>query len=432
MNIEEARTVLWLKSNHRPLGELLDDGYLTQERLEWAAKWAYNPRLQEAAKVLLETIIHPSTNDEVVEKPETLIINTGDSAIETNISFDKASSTAWPFPPYKGQMMGRLVESRQLSLKDLAYAVENAWDERVRRAATTFSLIRLKQVIQEPAPSAGFIHVVSGGRSFAQQKETQLTLLLGIFFGVIASGTAFFLFRSIRPATERNPNAASLGDLISTPSGVFGLIIALGIILFIGWLVSFVIERITKRLENQIEAHRRGQEGEDSVVQVIVQALDGNWHLFRNVSIPGRNKADLDVVLVGPPGVWALEVKNFNGTYRNHGDAWEYKKGSRWRTMSKNPSRQANNASLRLANFLKADHLKVFVNSVVVWASITSPLFIDNPSVSIWYYRRLADELGNIWQGERLSKIERDKIIDKLTRLCKHQYNTIKPKRETL
>ena len=48
MNVEEARKVLWLKSNPRPLGELLDEGYLTQDRLEWASQWAFNYKLKEA------------------------------------------------------------------------------------------------------------------------------------------------------------------------------------------------------------------------------------------------------------------------------------------------------------------------------------------------------------------------------------------------
>ena len=56
MNIEEARKVLWLKSNPRPLGELLDEGDLTQDRLEWASQWAFNYKLKEAAQVLLEVI----------------------------------------------------------------------------------------------------------------------------------------------------------------------------------------------------------------------------------------------------------------------------------------------------------------------------------------------------------------------------------------
>ena len=52
MNLEEARTVLWLKNNPRIMGDLFDEGYLTKERLEWAVRKAYTPRQREAAKVL--------------------------------------------------------------------------------------------------------------------------------------------------------------------------------------------------------------------------------------------------------------------------------------------------------------------------------------------------------------------------------------------
>ena len=59
MNIDEARQILWLKNNPRPLGELYDEGYLTKRRLEWAAQRAYNSELKQAAKVLLNAL-HPS------------------------------------------------------------------------------------------------------------------------------------------------------------------------------------------------------------------------------------------------------------------------------------------------------------------------------------------------------------------------------------
>ena len=38
MNLEEARAVLWLRNNHRPLGELLDEGYLNEDRLAQVAE----------------------------------------------------------------------------------------------------------------------------------------------------------------------------------------------------------------------------------------------------------------------------------------------------------------------------------------------------------------------------------------------------------
>jgi hypothetical protein len=423
MNMEEARKVLWLKSNHRPLGELLDEGFLTKDRLEWAARWAYNSKLQQAAKVILGSINHSIPVTEVEEKPEALIVNIKDSPIETGISFDQASSTLWPFSPYKGQPMGVLAASKQLSLKDLGYAIENAWDERVRQAATVFALIRLNQVVQEPAPSAGFVHIVSGGRSFAQRRETLFTLLQGAFFGVLLTSLIVWLVSSFRAAGTADPNARTLPEIVSAPGGLIALIIVLiGFVFFI-WLANVVADNINRRLDKQIEQYRRGQEGEDNVVQLIVQALDGNWHLFRNISLPGRNKGDLDLVLVGPPGVWVLEVKNFSGTYRNVGENWQYRNGKHWRNISKNLSRQAFNNALRLANFLQADRLKVFVNTAIVWANPESPLYVENPSVAVWRYDRLPDELGNIWQGEKLSEAERNKIVEKLSKLCEQQRN---------
>ncbi|MFN0204016.1 MAG: deoxynucleoside kinase, partial [Bacteroidia bacterium] len=41
---------------------------------------------------------------------------------------------------------------------------ENAWDEKVRKAAIALTLTRLEQAVKEPIPSAGFVHAVSGGR----------------------------------------------------------------------------------------------------------------------------------------------------------------------------------------------------------------------------------------------------------------------------
>ena len=79
-----------------------------------------------------------------------------------------------------------------------------------------------------------------------------------------------------------------------------------------------------------------------------------------------------------------------------------------------------NNAA-RLGNFFRADHLNIFVNPAVVWANEESPLAVENPSVVVWLYKRLPDELGNIWQGEKLSIEERKRIIEKLSRLCEEQ-----------
>jgi hypothetical protein len=421
MNIEEARKVLWLKSNPRPLGELLDEGFLTKDRLEWAAKSAYKPELKEAARVILDSISSLPLVTQITDQQETYGVNFRNEGIEVGISRARARATLWPFRPHRDRAMGDLVDTKQLSLKDLAYAIENAWDDRVRKAATALSLERLNQIVQEPVPSAGFVHVISGGRSYSQRRESFYTLLQGAFIGFLITLAAFFLVSSIRQSRQPVSEAVSLTEFISRPGGILGLAIAIAILLFVGWLFNFIVEKINNRLDEQIEQYRRGQEGEDNVVQSIVQALDGNWHLLRNLSLPGRNKGDLDLVLVGPPGIWTLEVKNFRGEYRNIGESWEWRNSRDWKVANVNPSRQALNSAYRLKNFLKADKINVFVNSAVIWANSESQLTVENPSVSVWRYDRLPDELGNIWQGEKLPEAERITIVNKLTKLCEHQ-----------
>jgi hypothetical protein len=413
MNIKEARKVLWLKNHHKTLGELMDEGYLNQSRLEWAAEKAYDPALKEAAKVILN-----AKSLKPVSNPEEKAVNT----VEIPIPLDKARSTSWPLAPFKGQLMGDLVDSKQLSLKDLGFAIENAWDEKVRQAAIALSLVRLEQVVKEPVPDVGFVHVVSGGRSYSEREEMRLTFIQGIELGLVIAFLFYLIWWTVQLLFGPHPTSGkSLSDVVSTPLGVFTLIIVLGFYIFATWLIISVPKWISDSLDKKIEEHRFGKEGEEQVLQLIIQSLDGHWSVFQNVSLPGRNKGDLDLILVGPPGVWVLEVKNFRGEYRNIGENWEYRHDKKWKSTSKSPSQQAFNSALRLSNFLKADNVKVFVNAAVVWANEESPLTVENPSVAVWSSNRLADELGNIWQTEKLPVNERNKIVDKLSKLCEHQ-----------
>lgn len=419
MNLEEAQKVLWLKSNPRPLGELMEEGYLTTERLEWAAQWAYNPRLKEAAKLILESIYHASVTLPI-EKPQAFDAKAKEAAVEIGISLDQARSTIWPFPPYKGQPIGALIESKQLSLKDLGYAAENAWDPKVRQAAIVFSLLRLNQAVKEPVPSAGFVHVLSSGRSYAERRQLRLSLWQGAILGALLTFLlAFLLVITINSNRPSSTASTSITEIVLSPALIVAIVVVVGSTVLVGSLIGAAFNKIIDRLDKQIDEHRRGQEGEEKVIQLILQVLDGNWRVFRNLNLPGSDKGDLDIVLVGPPGVWVLEVKNFQGKYRNIGGNWEYRTGKAWRPAIVNPSKQVINNAYRLKNFLKADRLNVFVESAIVWANQDSSLSIENPAVAIWRYDRLPDELGNIWHGEKLSPAERTKIVDKLALLCK-------------
>lgn len=414
MNLEEARKVLWLKNYHKTLGELLDEGYLNQSRLEWAAENAYDPALKEAAKFLLNWQKQSSL------KPLTKEKSTLSSGVQlpNGISLEQAYATSWPFSPFKGQSMGMLVVTKQISIKDLGFAIENAWDERVRKAAMVLILFRLDQAIKEPEAPAGYLKVISGGRSYAEYKQDQITLLQGMLFGVFLTMSIGWAILTQQSSNQTNQ---SISDILSSPNGIITLIKVVGILAGLIWLVLFLTDQIIKRLDKQKDNYRKGEEGEKRVEQIMRQALDGNWSLFRNVILPGRKKTDLDAVLVGPPGVWVLEVKTFTGIYRNIGEHWEYRIGNKWKLHSKSPSRQAKNNAARLSEFFKADHISQWVIPAVIWANQESQLTIENPSISVWSLQRLPDELGNIWHGNPIPESQRKQIIDKLTKLCRRQ-----------
>lgn len=420
MTVEEARAVRWLRNNPRTLGELLDTGYLNRSRLEWAARKAYDPQLRAAAAVLLEALGSAPARTAAAEVP----------AVNAGITLEHARATRWPFQPYRNQPMGALVDAQQIGPQDLAYAIEHAWDERVRRAAIALMAVRLNQAVQEPPPSAGPLQVLSGGRSYAERQQLRLRLLQGFIAGLVTGlmGAALLAI-GIWLAVQGNRGTGSrpsrsLPEPLATPTGLIVLIIAvvilLALVVGIPLLINFLLDLVMRQFDKQVALYRKGQEGEERAVEALRRSLDGNWTLFRNITLPGQRN-DIDLVLVGPPGVWALEVKNLAGSFRNVGEHWEFQAGQRWKPLHQNPSLQAQRNARQLANFLRADGLKQWVEAAVVWANPEGPLEVENPIVPVWPLDRLAEEVGNLWEGQTIAESDRQRIIEKLERLCQKE-----------
>ena len=97
MTLDEARSVMWLRTYYKPLGELLDEGFLTQTRLEWAAANAYDRKLKQAAAVLLDWMKRapvPPASSPLPAEPL--------PAVQAGITLEQARATPWPFGPLKG------------------------------------------------------------------------------------------------------------------------------------------------------------------------------------------------------------------------------------------------------------------------------------------------------------------------------------------
>jgi hypothetical protein len=416
MTVEEARSVYWLKNNHRPLGELLDEGFLNESRLSWAAEKAYNPHLKEAAGVLLQHL----RRRQAASSPETA---QGDGprtetqpTIEAGITIEDARATLWPFRGYRNQPMGELSDTRRLSLKDLVYAVENAWDRRVRQAAVVLLAQRLQQAVKEPDDAQGPPEVVAFGRSYSQKRQMGWVGIQMLGTGII--GVLFLEFAVWSVITFiRNP--PKVRTIVQSPTLIVVVPMLLGLGYVLGTGIGKLFELFYDKTEQEIENSYLGQQGEERVIEAMRQNLDGAWTIFRNVTLPGHKKSDIDTVLVGPSGVWALEVKNYQGAYRVRGETWETKAGPDWTLVKTSPSSQAARNAVRLHDYLKANGIQQWVDKAVIWANPEHPPEVRDPAVAVWPFDRLADELGNLQVGRTVDAAQQAAMVETLRGLCR-------------
>lgn len=401
MTLTEARETYWFSNYHKPMGILFDEGYLDQPRLEWAVNKSYKTDIRVAAEVLLQHI-----NDGVQDIS---------APIAVDISEEDARQVEWPFRDLKGRHIGELVDSGSLSLQDLGYAVENAWDGMVVKAAAFFALRKLRQELSKPKEHKGILKV-EGRARYSEERREKLSFRQGALLGfVLAAFIAYIMvwvgsgyaLKSVSVLQQTNWNLVTI---------VAGLIVSiLGIALV--WYVNRLVDRKIDAWDNEKLDFLKGQEGEDRVIDVMRESLDSSWHLFRNVVLPKHPNSDIDAVLVGPVGIWIFEIKNYAGEIRNVKGDWSKKIGKLWLPLAKNPGKQARGNAINLANALSdvfAKHgMRKWVMPVVVMANRSVTLDLHSEETQVWKMQRISDELGNL-NGPEISKLMQDEICSLL------------------
>lgn len=69
-----------------------------------------------------------------------------------------------------------------------------------------------------------------------------------------------------------------------------------------------------ERLTRAAELWDQGTSGERATADVLAALPDGEWQTFHDLGWPGRSRANIDHVVVGPPGVFVIDSKNWTGT----------------------------------------------------------------------------------------------------------------------
>jgi hypothetical protein len=123
----------------------------------------------------------------------------------------------------------------------------------------------------------------------------------------------------------------------------------------------------------QEESIAAGRAGEQIVATELGAALGDEWVLFRGY----RNaRGEIDHLLVGPRGLFAVEVKYHNATVYISGDDWQFDRFDRWGNRvgqgrvedrtGRSPSVQLNEPADELEKFLRSRGQQVRIKRVVI------------------------------------------------------------------
>lgn len=67
------------------------------------------------------------------------------------------------------------------------------------------------------------------------------------------------------------------------------------------------------RLSRSADLYERGAEGEEATAAVLTALPVDEWTVFHDLRWPGRRFANVDHVVIGPPGVFVIDTKNWTG-----------------------------------------------------------------------------------------------------------------------
>ena len=169
-------------------------------------------------------------------------------------------------------------------------------------------------------------------------------------------------------------------------------------------IFNITVFRHIDNLELDIKNHRQGQIGEDKVADVLQGLLDGSCHIFRNYHVNGK-KEDIDIVLLSPWGVFATEIKNWNGTFELRGTNFSKKVGKKFAPLKnkRNPIKQIQGNSIDLKKQLEpifvSNRCKPWIESILIWANPDVTSYDSECEIKVWKINDLSRKIDSLKQS---------------------------------
>jgi hypothetical protein len=412
LTISRARSIIW-PGSQQTMGELLDQDKLTSKMLRQIADCAENELARAAAEVLLadrenkirEYIDNGNIPRNIDEAAAVKIENNGNRETIKSLWYKHNGCMNWErLHTLMGETRSAQVRSACVILLGYHYQVE----------------------CQKILDGKGPLVVTSSKNSYLLNKTEGYLVKEGAVVGfVLGLCMAYLLWYAYKVVFVYD--FTSLKDFNWLAWVIIAAITVISLV--IGFFIIIKpLEKIVDSLESKVSSFKKGFEGEDHVVNALRESLDGSCHIFRNLHFNGR-KEDIDVALVSPWGVFAIEVKNRCGTFEYSGSDFYEKRKTGYEKVDddSNPIKQAKRNASALKEFLDPEFNRnkerAFVEPVIVWANPEIKVYhkktIDSQDshsqeIKCWRIEDLSFELDSIRCKKSLSEKAQREIIKKL------------------
>lgn len=197
-------------------------------------------------------------------------------------------------------------------------------------------------------------------------------------------------------------------SLIVTGLMVFFYIMPLGVVIFVvgGYFLS------------KYSRSKAGISGEDSAVKGLEHILPQDYHVFTNIKV--HEKMESDAVVVGPKGVFVVEVKSFNGEIEGteHDKFWTLHKtgrrGGEYERQLKNPLGQLKRNIFIISQYLKMEGCPYWVDGCVYFANPDMEWADETPPKCMVLIKDVAKFIERYDQKRPLSEATEARILESM------------------
>ena len=178
----------------------------------------------------------------------------------------------------------------------------------------------------------------------------------------------------------------------------------------LGWIITGIISFLIVYLFfTPYHTWRVGAEGEEKVISYLSE-LPKSYVVLNDIKLPSEH-GNIDHIVLGSNGIFAIETKNHKGRIFCDGDFWQQEKVGRSGTTYignlKNPSGQVKRQAMLLKELLSKHGTalpRLWVDAIVVFTNEEAVLDIINPTVKVLKVEDLCRYIRDKHSNVRLTK----------------------------